>query len=399
VDPEVLVASVKALLRMRRAEEFARKAAADWRSTFDAIQDGVLVVDAHGKITRCNRAFAALSGKSFQAIIGRQPRDVFVQDLKFEGEALIEELGRGHNRQTVETRWGPGWIRLTVDPILKDGVYQGATCILSDITERKRSEVVIQEAKEQLRILNADLERRVGERTQSLQSAVRELEAFTYTIAHDLRAPLRAMHRFSEVLIEDYGPRLEAEGQDYARRIIAGAEKMDALIGNLLEYSRLSQSEIKLRRLRPSELVAAAFKGLSYDLAGAKPDLVVDGLLPDVVGDPLLLTQVLQNLLSNALKFVAPGRTPRVLVRGERREGKVVLSVIDNGIGIAPESHSNLFKVFERLGAAKDYPGTGIGLAIVRRAVERMDGQVGMESEPGRGSRFWIILPAAGADP
>jgi PAS domain S-box-containing protein len=387
VDPEVLIASVRALLRMRRAEEFARKAASEWRSTFDAIQDGVLVVDAGGKISRCNRAFAALSGKPFQAILGREPRDFFAQDLKFDGGGLVEDLGRGQTRQTAEIPWGTGWIRLTVDPIIKDGVYQGATCILSDITERNA-------AKEQLRALNVDLERRVGERTERLQAVVRELEAFTYTIAHDLRAPLRSMHRFSEVLIEEYGPRLDATGQDYARCIIAGAEKMDTLIGNLLEYSRLAQSEIKLRRLRPSDLVAAVSKALWNEVSAEPPELVVEGSLPEVVGDPMLLSQVLLNLLSNAVKFVRPGVTPRVRVTGERREGKVVLSVVDNGIGIPPESRANLFKVFERLGPAKEYPGTGIGLAIVRRAMERMDGECGVESEAGQGSRFWISLPA-----
>jgi signal transduction histidine kinase len=108
----------------------------------------------------------------------------------------------------------------------------------------------------------------------------------------------------------------------------------------------------------------------------------------------MLLSQVLLNLLSNAVKFVRPGVTPRVRVTGERREGKVVLSVVDNGIGIPPESRANLFKVFERLGPAKEYPGTGIGLAIVRRAMERMDGECGVESEAGQGSRFWISLPA-----
>ena len=399
VDPAVLIASVKALLRMRKAEEFARKAASEWRTTFDAIQDGVLVVDAQGKITRCNRAFATLVGKPFQAILGREPRVFFARDLRFNGDALVDDLGRGRSRQTAEIPWGDGWIHLTVDPIQRDGDHLGATCILSDITERRRSEQIIQQAKEELRGLNADLERRVGERTQRLQDVVRELESFTYTIAHDLRAPLRSMHRYSEILIEEYGPRLEAAGQGYARSIVAGAERMDTLIGNLLDYSRLSQSDIKLRRLRLSELVPAAFKPLTHEPPGEAPELAVDDPLPDVIGDPLLLGQVLLNLFANAAKFVRPGVRPRIRVTGERREGKVVLSIIDNGIGIPPESHASLFKIFERLGPAKSYPGTGIGLAIVRRAMERMDGDVGVESEPGRGSRFWISLPAGDEAP
>jgi PAS domain S-box-containing protein len=397
VEPEVLIATVRSLLRMRRAEEFAREAASEWRNTFDAIQDGVLIVDARGRISRCNQAVEALSEKPSRGILGREPREFFANDLKFDVDVLVGDPGRGLPRQTVEGRWRRGWIRLTVDPILNRGVYQGATCIVSDISERKEAEVAVQAAKEELRVLNADLERRVVERTRRLQDVVRELESFTYTIAHDLRAPLRSMHRFSEVLIEDYGSCLDEKGKDYALRIIAGAEKMDDLIGDLLDYSRLSQSEIKPRRIQPAELIEDLAKPLFHETSAAAPELIVQAPLPEVVGDPVLLRQVLLNLLSNAIKFMAPGVAPRVHVTGERREGKVILSVIDNGIGIPAESQSRLFMVFERLGAVKDYPGTGIGLAIVRRAMDRMGGQCGVESAVGQGSRFWISLPEGSA--
>jgi PAS domain S-box-containing protein len=397
VDPEELVATVNALLRMRRAEEQARKAAAEWRTTFDAIQDGIAVVDTRGKILRCNGGFAVLAGRSSEVLIGEDLRRVLTRDLK-----CSESLAAGFpawtpSRESVETPCGSRWIRVTVDPIISDDAPAGAICIFSDITTRRIAEDEVLKGREDLRLLNATLEQKVIERTQRLQSVIRELEAFTYTIAHDLRTPLRSMHRFSEILVEDFGPRLEAEGRDYARRIMEGAERMDLLINDLLSYSRLAQSEIRLQKLRPGEIAADAWYSLAGDSTGPAPQLDIQDSLPEVVGDRVLLRQVFLNLFSNAIKFVDPGIVPRIRLSGARDGSTVTLSVVDNGIGIDPDSQSRVFQVFERLSDASGYPGTGIGLAIVRRAMDRMDGACGVESEPGKGSRFWISLPAAAA--
>jgi signal transduction histidine kinase len=172
---------------------------------------------------------------------------------------------------------------------------------------------------------------------------------------------------------------------------------MDLLIGDLLEYSRLAQSDIRLEPLQPAELVAEVCRPLLSDSSARIPEVTIDEGLPAVIGDRVLLSQVLLNLMSNAIKFVAPGVLPRIRISAERRGGSVILSIADNGIGIPAASKGRLFRVFERLGDAKEYPGTGIGLAIVRRAMDRMGGTYGVDSEPGKGSRFWIGLPAAGA--
>ena len=396
VDPEELVATVNALLRMRRAEELARKAAAEWQTTFDAIQDGIAVVDFRGKITRCNLGFALMVGKSSEELLSEDFRRVLLRDLKCGGEAPAGFPAWSASRESLEAPCGSRWIRVTVDPILEEGVHSGAICILSDITMRREAEHEVHKGREELRQLNAGLEQRVADRTQRMQSVIRELEAFTYTIAHDLRAPLRAMHRFSELLVEEYGPKLETEGQDYARRIIQGVERMDLLINDLLAYSRLSQSEIRPQTLRPGDIAVEAWKSLTSDSSGPVPNLTLENPLPEVIGDRVLLHQVFLNLFSNAIKFLGPGVAPRVRLTGDRQGGMVTISVLDNGIGISKDSQSRIFQVFERLGAAKAYPGTGIGLAIVRRAMDRMDGACGVESEPGTGSRFWICLPAAG---
>jgi signal transduction histidine kinase len=241
------------------------------------------------------------------------------------------------------------------------------------------------------------LEDRVRARTAELQERNEELEAFAYSISHDLRAPLRAMGGFSQALLEDYGDKLDQTGKQYAERVVAGANTMDQLIRDLLAYSRITRSELRLTSLDLHHAMQSATEQVANEVAARHARLVVDEPLPEVVGHETTLAQVLANLLANAIKFVPAERTPDVHVRAERRDGRVRVWVEDNGIGIAPEHHERIFRVFERLNPAEDYPGTGIGLAIVRKGVERMGGRVGVESPPGGGSRFWIDLSQAEA--
>jgi len=247
----------------------------------------------------------------------------------------------------------------------------------------------------ELRQHRQHLEKLVKERTA-------ELEAFTYSVSHDLRAPLRAMEGFSQALLEDYADRLDPVGQDYARRIAAAAQHMDILIQALLAYSRLSRIEIKLRPVVLEGVVQEALSLLTPEIQEKSAQVAVERPLPRLVGHHGTLVQVVGNLLSNAIKFVAPGVKPQVRVWAETPstplleggKGEVVrLWVEDNGIGIAPEHHELIFRMFERLHGVETYPGTGVGLAIVRKGVERLGGRVGVESEPGRGSRFWVELP------
>jgi signal transduction histidine kinase len=220
------------------------------------------------------------------------------------------------------------------------------------------------------------------------------MEAFTYTVAHDLRAPLRAMHGFSQYLTEEYpGKILDEEGMNALRRIMDGSRRMDALIQDLLAFSQLGREIVTLERVDLAPLVETVVKELVNGQAG-DADLKVERPLPAVQGNRTILSQVLTNLISNAVKFVAPGVRPAIRIRSEVRGAGHRLWVEDNGIGISPEYHVRIFKVFERLNRAEDYAGTGIGLAIAARAMERMGGKIGVESEAGRGSRFWIELPA-----
>ena len=238
------------------------------------------------------------------------------------------------------------------------------------------------------------LEDQVEERTRDLREINRELDAFAYTISHDLRAPLRAIHGYSDALIEDYGDLLPEEGRRFAGAVTAAALRMDALIEDILAYTRVARREMTLTIVSLDELVEKSRQDLLVAAGGsAEIDLRVP--LGSVLGHAAVLRQVIDNLLSNALKFVAPGVDARVVVRSERVESCRRVWVEDNGIGIAPSHRDRIFEPFERLHGIEAYPGTGIGLAIVRRGIERMGGRWGLDSEPGHGSRFWIELKAA----
>jgi len=254
-----------------------------------------------------------------------------------------------------------------------------------ELIERERAEA-------EVRALNSDLERRVRERTLKLEDALRQLEAFRYTVSHDLRAPLRALAGFSDLLLTEYDGRpFDAEGRDYARRIRDAARSMDRLILDLLHYSAVNRAAIELKPVDLGAVVRGVLSVLEAELSERDALVLVDEPLPRVLAHEVLLSQAITNLVSNAAKFVRTGERPWIQIRAEAGE-RVRLWVEDHGIGISPEHHERIFRVFERLHAKAEYAGTGVGLSIVAKAVEHVGGRVGVESELGKGSRFWIEL-------
>jgi signal transduction histidine kinase len=300
----------------------------------------------------------------------------------------------------------------------------------ADFLERAGAEAALRGAQELLARANAGLERAVEERTAKLRETIEELEGFSYSIVHDMRAPLRAMESFAALAQEACAGCPKPEGLDYYRRMRIASNRMDQLIIDALNYSRVVREDLPLSPVDIGKLL----RGMVDTYPNLQPPAVqvqleLDGLL--VRGNESALTQVFGNLLGNAVKFVAPDVKPRVRVWAETAQsseskvqsprpgtgsdghatgssqidfagstgppqdssGLARIWVEDNGIGIAPGAHKRIFEMFQRMHGVDEYPGTGIGLAIVRKAMERMGGRVGVESEPGKGSRFWIELP------
>jgi PAS domain S-box-containing protein len=263
-----------------------------------------------------------------------------------------------------------------------------------DVTERKQAEEALQQAHEQLAGRAIHLDELVHQRTARLQETIGELEAFSYSIAHDMRAPLRAMQGFASILQKEHATQLDATAQKYLQRIEAAAHRMDRFIVEILNYSKIVRGTLDSAPVDLEKLIrdiVASYPALHDD----KADITIDSPLPRVLANDAALTQVVSNLLGNAVKFVAPGTRPRVRVHSEGTDGVVRLWFEDNGIGIPKDSQPRVFNIFTRLNRPELYEGTGIGLAIVRKAVERMGGSVGVESTDGQGSRFWVQLRAA----
>lgn len=259
---------------------------------------------------------------------------------------------------------------------------------------RSEAETQLREARDHLRDYAQQLEKRVDERTASLREALVQMEEFSYTVSHDLRGPLRTIGGYAEVLLEDHANALDPTGREYLQRIVRATERMNRLTSGILDYTRVTQSELPLARVQLESLLRSTLEHYS-DLQPPAAEVTLVTPLRDVMAHETSITQALANLLLNAAKFVRPGERPRITVRTETRGTRVRIWVEDQGIGIPPEQQARLFRIFERTPAAGSYQGTGVGLAIVRRIVEKSGGTCGVESDGQSGSRFWIELEAA----
>ena len=257
------------------------------------------------------------------------------------------------------------------------------------LVERRRR----RRAKEALDLLNAELEERIAARTAALNAKSRELETFAYSVAHDLKAPLRGIDGYSRLLLEDHAAELDDEGRAFLQTIQGSTEEMSQLIDDLLEYSRLERREFKADRVELGPLIVTVVEQKKREASEATIDFVVNVNGGSVVVDPNGLTQALRNYLDNAVKFAGKVSTPRIEVGSKETEQNHLIWVRDNGVGFDMKDHDRIFNIFQRLNPGEEYPGTGIGLAIVRKAMERMNGRAWAESQPGHGATFYLEIP------
>jgi PAS domain S-box-containing protein len=374
----------------KQAEEALRESEERYRQLFEAESDAIVLIDNEtGRILEANNAASILYGYSREELLARrnvdlsaEPEDTrqVTQATPVIADQVIMIPLRYHRKRDG-----------TVFPVEITGRFflrQGRPvhiAAIRDIAARKQAE-------EEIRQLNAELERRVVERTAQLEAANKELEAFAYSVSHDLRAPLRAIDGFTRILSEDYAPSLDAEGKRVCVVIRDNTRRMGQLIDDLLAFSRLGRAPMRAAPIDMERLAVSVFDELTASEDRERLEFQVASL-PAAVGDPALIRQVWLNLLGNALKFSSKRERAMVEVGGRREAGENVYWVRDNGAGFDMRYADKLFGVFQRLHGEREFAGTGVGLAIVQRVIHRHGGRVWAQGEADQGATFYFTLP------
>ncbi|HYP23764.1 MAG TPA: ATP-binding protein, partial [Actinomycetota bacterium] len=355
--------------------------------------DALVGVDLDGTITSWNAAAETLYGRRRDEAVGDALATVVTDEAELQ-RVLERALAGDVTRYETRHRTSGGAERqvwVTVSPIRDPaGEVVGSSHIVMDISDRKRAEA-------EAEALRRDLEERVVQRTLELQEKTRELEesmaeldSFAYSVSHDLRAPLRALDGFSRILLEELGDSLSDDHAQYLSYIRANAQGMQQLVDGLLAFSRLGRSGLDLAPVSPEVLVRQALSDLG---AAVRPAVEIStGHLPGCVADATLLKQVFANLIDNALKFTRGVPHPAVEIGSYRDGGEDVYFVRDNGVGFDPKYAEKIFGVFQRLHEPERFEGTGIGLANVQRIVEKHEGRIWCNGEPGRGAIFCFTI-------
>lgn len=359
----------------------------------ESVKDyGIFLLDPEGHISTWNAGAERIKGYTAKEIIGQHfSRFYPPEDVASRKPQIMLEVAKAEGR-CIDEGWrvrkdgSQFWAFVVITALYdQEGNLRGFGKVTRDMTEQKQAE-------EEIRRLNVELEERVAKRTAQLEAANKELEAFSYSVSHDLRAPLRAVNGFARILEEDFAAELPEEARAHLGVIQNSAQQMGQLIDDLLAFSRLSRQSLSKQQVNMTALVRQVLQELHDEIGDRQVEVAVADL-PNCYADRSLLKQLLFNLLANAVKFTRHREVARIDVHGEQQEDELIYSVKDNGGGFDMRHANKLFGVFQRLHLAEEYEGTGVGLALVQRIALRHGGRVWAEGEVGQGATFYVALP------
>jgi PAS domain S-box-containing protein len=379
-------------VQRKRAEAELQLSEERYRTLVEISPDA-LFVESDEKIVFINTAGARLLGADAPpALIGKSPVQFIHPDHRKRIQQRTRRLYEEHRplsfveHKIVRLDGKVIHVEMAAAPLTFEG-RPAAQVILHDISERKQAE-------EEIRRLNSSLEQRVVERTAELEAANKELEAFSYSVSHDLRAPLRHIEGFVEILRTTKSPKLDEEARGFLRTIADSTKQMGQLIDDLLAFSRTARAEVHKTDISLNEIVQNVLREMKPDLEDRDIDWkIID--LPHVEGDPLLIHQVLFNLICNAVKYTRPRKPAAIEIKSTSTNSEIIVCIQDNGVGFDMRYAHKLFGVFQRLHRATEFEGTGVGLANVRRIIHRHGGRTWAEGEVDEGARFYFSLPKA----
>jgi len=376
----------------RQAEEEIKQSLSLLKATLESTADGILVVDKEGKIVSYNQRFIQMWRIPQSVIATRDDNEVlsFVLNQLKEPDIFLSKVKELYSKPESESydvldfKDGRVFERYSMPQQIGDDVV-GRVWSFRNITDRKMAE-------EEIRKLNEELEQRVIERTAQLETANKELESFSYSVSHDLRAPLRSIDGFSRIVLEEYADKVDDEGKRLLNIVRGSTKKMGALIDDLLALSRIGRKDIEFSKVDMNKLIGAVYEEIRTNMSESQFQFDI-GQLPSAYGDPIMIQQVFLNLLTNAIKFTGNKDAAVIEVGGHSGENENVYYVRDNGVGFDMQYADKMFGPFQRLHTDKEFSGTGIGLAIVQRIIQRHGGRIWAEGKVNEGATFYFTLP------
>ena len=386
-----LVSNFRDVTSRKHAEEAIRLAQANYREIFDKTNDAILVLEMHtGKVIEVNKMVFEITGYTRKELLKGDIRRLGTDSTEYTFLHAVKYFEKACAGEPQTFEWqlknqdgSINWFQVN----LKKATIAGKERILAffhEINDRKRSEL-------EIKSLNEELEQKVLDRTEQLETVNKELESFSYSVSHDLRAPLRAVNGFAKMLGETYGVILDKEGVRLLNRIEENAKRMGFLIDDLLEFSRLGRKEIRKSPVEMKQLFEATLMEINSNI-NHKAAVKIHPL-PPADADSVMIKQVIVNLLSNAIKYSSKSENPSIEVTSETRENEIVYCVSDNGVGFNNQYAGKLFGVFQRLHLQSDFEGTGVGLALVKRIINKHGGTVWATGELNKGATFCFSLP------